>query len=165
MDFGYSLGVLHHVPDTEAALAECVAKLKPNAPFLLYVYYDLENRPPWFRLVWRTSDRLRRGISRLPFRSRLAVCTAMAAIVYWPLARLARQAERMGVPVSQIPLSAYRNKSFYWMRTDALDRFGTSLEKRYSRSEVEQLMRRAGLGPVFVSDDDPFWCACGRKSA
>ena len=27
-DFGYSLGVLHHVPDTEAGLKACVAKLK-----------------------------------------------------------------------------------------------------------------------------------------
>jgi SAM-dependent methyltransferase len=163
MDFGYSLGVLHHVPDTDAALAECVAKLKPNAPFLLYVYYDLENRPPWFRALWRSTDVLRRVISRLPFRSRLVVCTIIAAIVYWPLARLARLAERTGLPVRQIPLAAYRNKSFYWMRTDALDRFGTHLEKRYSRREVEQLMCRAGLDRVAVSDDEPFWCACGRR--
>jgi SAM-dependent methyltransferase len=28
-DFGYSLGVLHHIPDTEAGLRACVAKLKP----------------------------------------------------------------------------------------------------------------------------------------
>jgi SAM-dependent methyltransferase len=34
MDFGYSLGVLHHIPDTRAALAACVGKLKPGAPFL-----------------------------------------------------------------------------------------------------------------------------------
>src|SRR5688500_15631598 len=36
-DFGYSLGVLHHTPDTEAALAKCVAKLTPGAPFLVYL--------------------------------------------------------------------------------------------------------------------------------
>ena len=41
-DFGYSLGVLHHVPDTELATRQCVAKLKPGAPFLVYLYYDLE---------------------------------------------------------------------------------------------------------------------------
>ncbi len=32
-DFGYSLGVLHHIPDTEAGIRACVAKLKPDAPF------------------------------------------------------------------------------------------------------------------------------------
>ena len=35
MDFGYSLGVLHHIPDTQAALDACIRKLKPGAPFLV----------------------------------------------------------------------------------------------------------------------------------
>src|SRR5579884_102415 len=38
MDFGYALGVLHHLPDPEHGLRACVSKLKPGAPFLLYVY-------------------------------------------------------------------------------------------------------------------------------
>ena len=29
MDFGYSLGVLHHIPNTQSALIDCVDKLKP----------------------------------------------------------------------------------------------------------------------------------------
>jgi SAM-dependent methyltransferase len=45
MDFGYSLGVLHHVPDTEAGLRACVKKLKSGAPFLVYLYYAFDNRP------------------------------------------------------------------------------------------------------------------------
>ena len=28
MDFGYSLGVLHHIPDTRQGLVDCVKKLK-----------------------------------------------------------------------------------------------------------------------------------------
>ena len=42
--FGYCLGVLHHIPDTESGLKSCVNLLKPGAPFLLYIYYNLENR-------------------------------------------------------------------------------------------------------------------------
>lgn len=49
MDFGYSLGVLHHIPDTQAALDSCVKKLKTGAPFLVYLYYAFDNRPLWFR--------------------------------------------------------------------------------------------------------------------
>src|SRR3954470_11352583 len=30
-DFGYSIGVLHHIPDAEAAMAACARKLKPGA--------------------------------------------------------------------------------------------------------------------------------------
>ncbi len=54
LDFAFSLGVLHHVPDTEAAIAAIADKLKPNAPFLVYLYYALDNRPIWYRLLWRS---------------------------------------------------------------------------------------------------------------
>ena len=55
MDFGYSLGVLHHLPDPFAGLAACVRKLKPGTPILVYIYYAFDNRPAWFRLLWRAS--------------------------------------------------------------------------------------------------------------
>ena len=42
-DFGYCLGVLHHIPQTEEALLDCAKLLKPGAPMLLYLYYNFEN--------------------------------------------------------------------------------------------------------------------------
>jgi SAM-dependent methyltransferase len=47
-DFGYSLGVLHHVPDTQAAIQSCANLLKSGAPLLLYIYYAFDNRKWWF---------------------------------------------------------------------------------------------------------------------
>jgi len=164
-DFGYCLGVLHHVPDTEAGLEACVRKLRPGAPFLLYLYYKLDNRSPAYRALWRISDVARRGISRLPFGARRLVADAIATFVYWPTARLARWLDRHGRNVDGVPLSAYRNSSFYVMRTDALDRFGTRLEKRFSRVEIEQMMRRCGLTDLVFSESVPCWVACGRRSA
>ena len=38
MDFGYCLGVLHHVDDPLQGISNCVKKLKYNAPFLIYLY-------------------------------------------------------------------------------------------------------------------------------
>ena len=143
-DFGYSLGVLHHIPDTRKALEHCVAKLKPGAPFLVYLYYRFDTRPRWFQAIWRLSDLVRRGVFRLPFPARKAVTTVIAAGVYWPLARTAALAEKLSVNVSNLPLSAYRKLSFYTMRTDALDRFGTRLEHRFTRPEIELMMRSAG---------------------
>lgn len=162
-DFGYSLGVLHHVPDTALALADCVAKLKPGAPFLVYLYYDLENRPMWFRGLWRLSDALRKFIARMPFPARNATATVLAAGAYWPLARLSYVAEKVGLDVTNFPLSPYRYRSFYSMRTDSLDRFGTKLEQRFSRAEIEAMMVAAGLENVRFSDNPPHWVACGAK--
>lgn len=164
-DFGYSLGVLHHVPDTEGALREAVRKLKPGAPFLLYLYYALDNRPLWFRALWTASDAGRSLISRLPFPLRRSVTEVIAATIYLPLARAARLAEKAGAKVQSWPLSAYRNGSYYTMRTDALDRFGTKLEQRFSRGDIGAMMRRAGLTDIRFSDAEPFWVAVGIKSA
>lgn len=164
-DFGYSLGVLHHIPDTRRALADCVRKLKPGAPFLVYLYYRFDNRPAWFRTLWKLSDIGRRGISRLPFPLRKGVASLIAAGVYWPLARFAHLRARGGRDVSGYPLGFYHDASFYTMRTDALDRFGTRLEHRYTRAEIEVMMREAGLTDVRFSDGAPYWVACGRKAA
>jgi len=163
-DFGYSLGVLHHIPDTRRALADCVAKLKRGAPLLVYLYYALDGRPAWFRALWRGSDLVRGGIARLPFAARKLVTTGIAAGVYWPLAWLARTAEKGGKDVRGWPLSAYRSLSFYTMRTDALDRFGTRLEQRFSRAEIAAMMEAAGLSDIRFSESEPCWVACGIKA-
>jgi len=164
-DFGYSLGVLHHVPNTAEAIRSCVNLLKPGAPLQLYLYYAFDNRPWWFRVLWRLSDWSRRCIYRLPPGMKHAVTGTIAALIYWPLARLTLVLERLGFGVGSIPLSYYRHHSFYTMRTDARDRFGTPLEQRFSRTEIEAMMAAAGLENVIFSDRAPFWCAVGfRKS-
>src|ERR1043165_8782703 len=68
MDFGYSLGVLHHMPDPARGLTACVRKLKPGGLMLIYVYYALDNKPAWFRSLWQGTDFVRRALSRMPFR-------------------------------------------------------------------------------------------------
>ena len=163
-DFGFSLGVLHHIPDTSKALADCVRKLKPGAPFLVYLYYRFDTRPVWFRALWRASDRARRVIARLPFPVRKAVTTGIAAAVYWPLARGAAIAEELSVDVANMPLSAYRRLSFYTMRTDALDRFGTQLEQRFTKVEIAAMGCAAGLSNIVFSEKEPYWVMCGIKS-
>lgn len=163
MDFGYCLGVLHHLPDPAAGLAACVKKLKNGAPMLIYVYYAFDNRPAWFRLLWRLSDFMRRWVSKAPFAVKSVIADLLAALVYWPLARSARLAERLGGKVANWPLSAYRWRSYYSMRTDALDRFGTRLEHRMTAAAIKAMMERAGLGDIRFSPSVPFWCAVGRK--
>src|SRR5919199_6979382 len=157
MDFGYSLGVLHHVPDTAAALRSAARALKPGAPLLVYLYYAFDNQPAWYRAVWRTTDLARRVISRSPSRVKAAVTTAIAAAVYLPLARLARLASRSGRDVQRLPPSFYRDRSFYTMRTDAFDRFSTRLEQRFTAAEIRAMMAAAGLVDVVFSDGPPYW--------
>ena len=141
MDFAYSLGVLHHVPDTQAALASAVRVLKPGAPLLVYLYYALDNRPAWYRALWRATDIVRRGLSRSPVR--------VAAL---------------GLRADGLPLAFYRDRSFFTMRTDAFDRFATRLEQRFTADEIRSMMAAAGVRDIVVSDAPPYWCAVGRRA-
>jgi SAM-dependent methyltransferase len=165
MDFGYSLGVLHHIPNTQNGIRRCVEKLKVGAPFLLYLYYAFDNRPGWFKAVWRISDALRRVISALPYPSKYFLSQVIALCVYLPLSRFALLLEALGINVSNVPLSAYRHKSFYSLRTDALDRFGTRLERRFTKNQIEQMMSEAGLERIEFRNEEPFWCAVGYRAA
>lgn len=163
LDFAYCLGVLHHIPDTEAGLRLIGDKLKPGAPFLVYLYYAFDNRPWFYRAIWRMSDIVRRVLCRLPFGLRLAASQLIALGVYWPLARAAAVLEKVGRRPESWPLGYYRDKSLYTMRTDALDRFGTRLEHRFTRAQIEKMLQRAGYADIRFSDKAPFWCAVAHK--
>lgn len=151
MDFGYSIGVLHHVPDPQKEIDVCVAKLKPGSPFLVYLYYAFDNRPVWFYYLWKASDLARKVISNLPTCVKHLVADLIAFSVYFPLSRIALILEKRGLNVFALPLSIYRDKALYTMRTDSLDRFGTRLEKRFTKNQIESMMLNAGLGKIKFS--------------
>ena len=163
LDFAFSLGVLHHVPDTQAAIDAIAGKLKYGAPFLIYLYYAFDNRPAWYRPLWALSNGIRLLVSRLPHRLRIVISETIATTVYWPLARLAALSMRFGAS-NHLPLSWYADKSFYVMRTDAYDRFCTRLEQRFTKTQIEQMLVRAGFEQIRFSDLPPYWCAVGIRS-
>jgi ubiquinone/menaquinone biosynthesis C-methylase UbiE len=163
LDFAFSLGVLHHVPDTMAAIRAIATKLKTGSPFLVYLYYALDNRPWWYRAIWRFSNIFRVIISRLPPGLRLVISQVIAVVIYWPLARFAALVERAGFSPAAIPLESYRHREFYVMRTDAYDRFCTTLEQRFTRRQMEQMLTGAGFDEIRFSDTVPYWCAVGKK--
>jgi ubiquinone/menaquinone biosynthesis C-methylase UbiE len=162
-DFGYSLGVLHHVPDTASGIASCVKKIKKGSPFLIYLYYAFDNRAGWFKVLWKSTEVVRFIVSRSPYRIRYFITQLIALAIYLPLARLSLLMEKLGAEVDSYPLSAYRDKSLYIMRNDALDRFGTKLEQRFTRKEIEEMMIAAGLQDITFNKEAPYWCAVGYR--
>ena len=162
-DFGYCLGVLHHTNQLNLGLKFCNRVLKKNSPFLIYLYYDLENRPLYYKLLWKFSNFLRKIISLLPFKFKKIITDVIAILVYFPCARISLLFNLMGFNVFNIPLSDYKNKSLYTMRTDALDRFGTKLERRFSKKDIKELLLNNGFKEVVFSSNMPYWVAFCRK--
>ena len=165
-DFVFSLGVLHHIPDTGAAMRRCVEKLKPGGHLLVYLYYDLDNRGRLYRSLFECAALVRRLVAGLPTRAKHAVCEAIAFTVYVPVVtvvRLLRRIPGLEGRVMRLPLAYYWDQSLRIMRNDALDLFGTPLEQRFSREEIQSMMIECGLDDIRFSEQAPYWHAVGRK--
>ncbi len=166
-DFGYSLGVLHHIPDTSKALSDCIKKIKPGRYFLLYLYYSLDNKPFYFRVFFFLSNLIRRVVSKMPLKLKKISCDILAVVLYLPFVGLCRLLKWLRVPErvrKNIPLQSYESQSFYLIRNDSLDRFGTPLEQRFSKKQMQKMMSDCGLTDIVFSEDIPYWHAVGRKA-
>lgn len=165
-DLVFSLGVLHHIPDTRQAMKDCVKKVKQGGYFMVYLYYSLDNRGFLFKLLFWLSNIFRVIISALPSGLKKFICDVIAVCVYMPFVLLTKLFKAIGLKklVKYIPLSYYADKSFNIIKNDALDRFGTPLEQRFSRKEIKDMMESCGLTNVVFSEHEPYWHAVGQKA-
>lgn len=165
-DLVYSLGVLHHIPDTLQAMKMSVAKVKNGGYFLVYLYYDLDNRGVLFRKLFKLSDYLRQAISKLPARPKNLVCDVISVTVYIPFITLGTLFKKIGLNslAGKMPLSFYIGKSFHVIRNDARDRFGTALEQRFTKAQIDDMMQKCGLSEIVFSKQSPYWHAIGKKA-
>jgi SAM-dependent methyltransferase len=159
LDLAMSLGVLHHIPDTSLAIKDVARKIKSGGIFLCYLYYKLENKPLYYRGLFWISNSLRWVISRLPYVIRRFFAGIIAALVYFPFARSAKFLDNRGKNISNFPLHHYANMPFVMLQNDALDRFGTRLEQRFTKKEITEMLGDAGFNVATLkfSDIEPFW--------
>ncbi len=160
-DMVMSIGVLHHLPDTERALAGLVRYVKPGGRIHVYLYWV----PPvgWHRAVLRVVSALRQVTIRLPHPILHLLCYPLSAalwtFVVLPSKALGRSETTRGL-LRYVPLQTYVNYPFGVLVNDQFDRFSAPLERRFTRPQVEAMMRRAGLRDVVVLPNSG-WVADG----
>lgn len=164
-DFGMSIGVLHHIPNTKQALIDCVKKIKHGGFFYVYLYYNLDNRGLLFKSLFKLSDVVRRLVSSMPSTLKKISCDILAIVAYMPFVLVAKLFFALGFKklANKIPLSAYANKDFYIIRNDALDRFGTKLEQRFTKQQITEMMTEAGLTNIKFGEESAYWHAVGKR--
>lgn len=163
-DFVFSLGVVHHLPDTQGAITEAASMVKPNGWLLLYIYYALDQRGVLFRFIFSCSNLLRRIISKFPKGLKFFCCELIAIFIYGPFILLTKFVKLFGGNAwKKIPLSYYAGHPWKISRNDALDRFGTPLEKRFTKKEIETMLVNAGLKNIRFSDHEPYWHVVAQK--
>lgn len=164
-DMVMSIGVLHHIPDTLQAMKDCVKKIKPGGYLYVYLYYNLENRSLFYKGMFALAHLVRKIVSSLPSKLKKIVCDILAVTMYMPFVLIGRFFRAIGMKkfAKRIVLSDYQDKSFHIIRNDSLDRFGTKLEQRFSKKEIEYMMNESGIKDVQFSPQSPFWHAIGIK--
>jgi len=167
LDLAVSLGVLHHIPDTALAIRDVGVKIKKNGFFLCYLYYNLENKPFFYRLLVHLINVVRKVISKLPQRIKVLSSYLIAVVAYLPLARFSKLLGRFGVNVSNIPLHHYAEMPFMMLANDSLDRFGTTLEQRFSQEQIRQMLKDAdfNLETLVFSEIEPYWTFSVQKNS
>ena len=164
-DFVMSVGVLHHIPDTQQAIKDCVKKVKIGGYFYVYLYYAFDNRGFLFKTIFKLSDLVRKIICKLPMTLKKIACDVLAFVIYLPIIYLGRFFKLIGAKsfAKKLPLSDYQNKSLFVIRNDSLDRFGTSLEQRFTKIQIREMLTNAGLTDIVIPDGPVHWAAVGKK--
>jgi SAM-dependent methyltransferase len=147
-DYVYSLGVLHHLANTETALHGLVAKLKPGGRLRVYLYWK---RHGGVGALLRVVNAVRPLTTRLPFRLLRWLCWALSAVLWVAVIVPYRCLLALGARgLSRWPLFVYARYPFRILYNDQFDRFSAPLEKRYEPEDVTALLESAGLRHVRV---------------
>jgi ubiquinone/menaquinone biosynthesis C-methylase UbiE len=165
-DFAMSIGVLHHIPDTQKAMEDCVKKVKKGGYFYCYLYYNLDNRNVFFKSLFWLSNLLRFIVSSFPSKLKKVTCEFLAIFLYMPFVFFSRFLIFFGFKTltKKIPLNDYADKTFFIIRNDSLDRFGTKLEQRFSKKQVVEMMKKSGLDEIVVGNNSPYYHAVGKRN-
>ena len=152
-DIAFSIGVVHHLSDPNAAVARLARAAKPGGLVLVWLYGRENNG--W---IVRLFNPLRQMLfSRMP----LGLVHALS----WPLTALLWCSLRLGFP-SGAYFRLIRGFSFEHLRVIVFDHMIPRIALYYSRSEAEALLARSGLVEIrstWVNENS--WSVIGRKPA
>ncbi len=162
-DLVMSIGVLHHLADTEAALANLVPFVSPGGHLHVYLYWIPEVR--WHRGVLRLVTATRLATVRMPYPLLHQLCYPLSALLWIGVVlpyRATRSRPGMARLGEVFPLKTYADYPFTVLVNDQFDRFSAPIERRFSRAQVQVMLERAGLEQVMTSPNHG-WVGDGRR--
>jgi SAM-dependent methyltransferase len=162
-DLVMAIGVLHHLPDTGRALRRIVRHARPGGRVHIYLYWVPEVR--WHRSALRLVTRLRGITTRMPHTALRVLCYPLAAMLLVAFVlpyRILRRIPALDRLARLLPLKAYADYPFAVLVNDQFDRFSAPIEQRFTRQQVEDLLRSAGLTDRVVIAHDG-WVASGVR--
>ena len=138
-DLAFSVGVLHHTPDTRAAFQRVAATVKPCGGFAVYLYarYGPANR---------CSDAIRAVTTRLPQPVMLALAAGAVPLYYAYRVPVLGKVLRLVCPISMHP-------DWRWRWLDTFDWYTPRYQWKLFYPDVFRWFRENGFADVAVFDE------------
>ena len=136
-DFIFSIGVLHHTPDTKAAFDNLPRLLRSNGKIAIWLYTKYDD------VQWRFSDVYRRVTPKLPARLLHTICYAAVPLYYPYKLPVLGMFLRLILPVSMHP-------RWEWRVLDTFDWYSPKFQWRHTYEEVFPWFEEHGLKDIRV---------------
>ncbi|MGQ0736661.1 MAG: class I SAM-dependent methyltransferase, partial [Acidobacteriota bacterium] len=149
LDFVYSIGVLHHLPDPRKGFLSLAKLLKPGAPMFVWVY--LRGRGRQIRVF----TVMRWVAARLPLKLLNLVCLALAVGQFAAFILPRRLLSAVGGDGlgRLVPFSAYARYPFRALHTDWFDGLSVPLVNYYKPHEIAAWYQDGGFEHVQIGTE------------
>jgi len=143
----YSVGVLHHTPDCEAAFRQLPQYLKPGGTIAVWLYSGYNN---WYRF----SDLYRKVTSRIPVQKLHTFLRFAVPFLYW-LDRGLRLVPLVGAPAAAAVNHVFpvnRNPNPEIRLLDTLDWYSPKYQSKHTYEQVFRWFESCGLEAMTVGE-------------
>jgi SAM-dependent methyltransferase len=164
LDFVYSIGVLHHLPDPEAGFRSLLPLVKPGGSVFVWVYSKKR------RVLNFCLETVRAVTTRLPPRLQkgLSLASAVADYVFIGPYKIAAALPGIGPAVRKLPLPRlrlYADYPFQVVYADWFDRYAAPIRFYYDDQDMQGWLTRAKLSRQTISPTGLFgWRAYGERA-
>jgi SAM-dependent methyltransferase len=137
-DLAYSIGVLHHTPDPEAAFGRVAETVKPSGRLAVYMYAR-------YGPSHKASDAIRTVTTRLPLKLMWALSAVAVPLYYVYRLPVVGKAFQLAAPISMEPEARWR-----WL--DTFDWYTPKYQFKYLYPEIFRWFRNNGFHDVEIFD-------------
>jgi SAM-dependent methyltransferase len=155
LDYIFSIGVLHHIPDPNPVVKAAFNALRPGGHFLVWLY-GKEGNDLYLLFI----KPLRILTKHLPH----IMLVALVEMMYWPLAVYIKLCRTFPLPMRGYILSVFEKMSPSKRRLIIYDQLNPSYAKYYTRFEAEKLLKDEKFINVQVHHRHRYsWTVIGTK--
>lgn len=155
VDYVFSIGVLHHIPDPHPVVKAAFRALRPGGRFLVWLY-GAEGNALYLTFV----KPLREVTKRLPH----VVLAGLVSILYWPLVFYVRMCHWWALPLRGYFLSVFGKMTPEKQRLIIYDQLKPAYAKYYTKSEAEELLLAGEFEEVRTHHRHGYsWTVIGTK--